>query len=98
MNDRLRSQEMAKRYKNMIGNRYRHFKGNIYTVTDISVHSETSEVMVIYKNEDSPELVWARPFKMFISHVDKEKYPDVKQEMRFELIKEKEIKENVKSN
>lgn len=40
--------------------------------------------MVIYKSFDDPLLTWARPFKMFVSPVDKEKYPDVKQEMRFE--------------
>jgi hypothetical protein len=28
-----------------------------------------------------------RPYDMFISKVDKEKYPDVKQEYRFEEIK-----------
>ena len=81
----MRSQEMAKKYKErMVGKRYRHFKGNAYIVTDIAVHSETAELMVIYKSFDDPLLTWARPFKMFISPVDKEKYTDAKQEMRFE--------------
>ena len=85
MNDRMRSQEMAKKCKeNMVGKRYRHFKGGIYVVTDIAVHSESAELMVIYKSFDNPLLSWARPFKMFVSPVDKQKYPDVKQEMRFE--------------
>lgn len=85
MDDRLRSQEMAKRYKEiMVGRRYRHFKGGIYIVTDIAVHSETAELIVIYKSFDNPLSTWARPFKMFVSPVDKIKYPDAKQEMRFE--------------
>ena len=89
MDNRMRSQETAKRYKeNMAGKRYRHFKGNIYVVVDIAVHSETAELMVIYKSFDDPLLTWARPFKMFISPVDKEKYPNVNQKMRFEEVKE----------
>lgn len=85
MNNRMRSQETAKFYKEkMIGKRYRHFKGNIYIVTDIGVHSEEEKVMVIYKNFKEPSLTWVRPLEMFLSKVDKEKYPDVKQEFRFE--------------
>lgn len=85
MNNRMRSQETAKFYKNiMVGKRYRHFKGGVYIVVDIAVHSEEEKVMVIYKNFNEPELVWVRPLEMFLSRVDKEKYPDVKQELRFQ--------------
>ncbi len=70
----------------IVGFRYRHFKGGIYLVTDIAVHSETEEPMIIYKNFDNPDLVWCRPLSMFMSEVDREKYPDVKQLMRFERI------------
>ena len=66
---------------------YKHFKGNIYVITDIAIHSETKEPMVIYKNFDNPDLVWCRPLSMFMSKVDHEKYPEVKQIMRFEKIK-----------
>lgn len=68
----------------MIGQRYRHFKGGIYVVTAIAMHSETEEPLVVYKNFDDPSLVWARPLSMFISEVDHQKYPNVKQTMRFE--------------
>lgn len=73
--------------KGIVGFRYRHFKGGIYDVTDIAVHSETEEPMVIYKtfnNTENTEYVWCRPLSMFLSEVDHEKYPDVKQAMRFE--------------
>ena len=70
----------------MVGYRYKHFKGGIYVVTDIAVHSETEEPMVIYRNFHDPSLVWCRPMSMFLSEVDHEKYPDVKQQMRFERI------------
>jgi hypothetical protein len=33
----------------MVGRRYKHFKGRVYVVTDIAVHTESDEIMVIYK-------------------------------------------------
>lgn len=68
----------------MVGSRYRHFKGGIYIVTDIAVHSENDEILVVYKTFDSPNLTWCRPLDMFLSEVDHEKYPGVKQKYRFE--------------
>ena len=85
MDNRIRVQETAQFYKEkMAGKRYRHFKGGIYIVTDIAVHSETEKLMVVYKSFNEPTLTWVRPLDMFVSEVDKEKYPEVKQEMRFE--------------
>lgn len=71
---------------NMIGRRYRHFKGSIYIVDGIAVHSETTEPLVIYHEEHERNRMWARPLSMFLSPVDKKKYPDATQEMRFEKI------------
>ena len=61
------------------------FKGTIHKVICIAKHSETGEDMVVYTHEDNNE-IWARPIDMFLSEVDHEKYPDVKQKYRFELI------------
>ena len=66
------------------GQRYKHFKGHIITVLEIAKHTETGEMMVVYLHEGT-NVVWARPYEMFISKVDKEKYPDVEQEYRFQL-------------
>lgn len=66
-----------------VGKRYKHFKGTIMKVIALAKHSETEEILVIYEHEDTHE-VWARPYDMFISKVDKEKYPDIEQEYRFE--------------
>ena len=91
MDNRMKVQAKVRCMKStMVGFRYRHFKGGIYLVTDIAVHSETEEPMVIYKSFDNPELVWCRPLSMFMSEVDHEKYPDVKQIMRIERITEVE--------
>lgn len=91
MDNRMNAQTQVNCMKSaIVGFRYRHFKGGIYLVTDIAVHSETEEPMVIYKSFDNSDLVWCRPLSMFMSEVDHEKYPDVKQLMRFERIGEAE--------
>ena len=67
------------------GEKYRHFKGMIVEIIELAKDSETLEDMVVYRHTDTNE-VWVRPLSMFLSKVDTEKYPDVKQEYRFEKI------------
>ena len=75
----------------VVGGIYKHFKGNLYKVINIGYDSETningiSKKLVIYKALYDDHKIWVRPYDMFVSKVDKEKYPDVLQEYRFELI------------
>ena len=53
--------------------RYRHFKGAVYVVTGVALHSETEEPHVVYHREDSPEL-WVRPAAMWNERVVRDDY------------------------
>lgn len=55
----------------------------LYQIVAFAMHTETEEQLVIYKNIWS-DRVFARPYDMFMSEVDYDKYPDIKQKYRLE--------------
>jgi hypothetical protein len=75
------------------GDIVRHFKREtvdpnttqyLYEIKGVAIHSETREEMTVYQGLYDDFLLYVRPLKMFLSEVDKEKYPAIKQKYRFE--------------
>lgn len=73
------------------GQFYRHFKGGLYQVMAIATHSETKEKMVVYQALYGDYGIYVRPYDMFASEVDHEKYPQVKQVYRFTQVHPEEM-------
>ena len=62
--------------------KYRHYKGNLYTVFGVARHSETEEELVVYRQEYGDRGLWVRPLAMFVETVEVEG----RQVPRFEYI------------
>lgn len=54
--------------------KYRHFKGNLYEVIGLAHHSETMELMVVYRALYGEQGLWVRPAAMWNETVDKPNY------------------------
>ncbi len=79
-----------------IGDTVRHFKREyvndnsaeyLYRILAFAQHTENGEKLVIYQALYPPYKTCARPYDMFVSEVDRQKYPDIKQKYRFEVVK-----------
>ena len=70
----------------LVGRMYKQFKEKYYKVLAIAAHSETGEKYVVYQALYGEYKTYIRPYDMFASEVDREKYPNVSQKYRFELV------------
>lgn len=77
------------------GKIYKHFKGNIIKILGFAYDTESTgkelQKLVIYKQLNNEKKTWARPYEMFFEKVDRQKYPEVVQEYRFEEYKDYSI-------
>ena len=80
----------------LVGDIVQHFKREwvpsetseyLYKVLAFGQHTETGEKLVVYQGMYPPFKICARPYDMFMSEVDQEKYPKIRQKYRFEKIK-----------
>ena len=69
------------------GSFYKDKKNNLYQIICEAYDLENKERKVIYQALYGDREMYIRPYKMFISEVNKEKYPEVTQKYRFELKK-----------
>ena len=82
------------------GQIYKHFKGNLYKVLAVAVHTESEEKLVVYQSVENPDRVFARPLEMFMSDIDRFRYPLIRAKYRFTLVSEpeEETDEPLKTN
>ena len=82
-----------------VGDIVRHFKREtvdpatdryLYMIVGMATHSETGEQMMVYSPLYGDGGLFVRPLDMFLSEVDHEKYPDIRQKYRFELVERPE--------
>jgi hypothetical protein len=83
------------------GDIVRHFKREtvdpesttyLYRIVGVATHSETREKMMVYEALYGERGLYVRPYKMFMSEVDHEKYPEIHQKLRFAPAEEKDLK------
>ena len=72
----------------MLSDEERETNKYLYEIVGVALHSETRELMMVYRPLYDDGGMYVRPLEMFLSEVDHEKYPNVKQKYRFEKIDE----------
>ena len=76
----------SQHFKKSVGVR-RHIRISVQSIGPLPNIRENGEWLVIYQALYAPFKTCARPYAMFMSEVDREKYPDIRQKYRFEKVR-----------
>ena len=88
MSGRIRRGDIVQHFKReLLTEDERKTNKYLYKVLDFAEHTETGEILVVYAALHGDFRTYARPYDMFMSEVDREKYPDIRQKYRFESIR-----------
>lgn len=91
-NRKLEAGDIVQHFKRETVKDKEHSMEYLYIIESIVTHTKTGEKLVVYhalyKNDENGVHfnVFARPYDMFMSEIDHEKYPDIKQKYRFEKV------------
>lgn len=89
MNNRFKDGDIVQHFKReMLSDEERDTNKYLYEIIGVALHSETRESMMVYRPLYDDGGMYVRPLEMFLSEVDHEKYPEVKQKYRFEKMGE----------
>ncbi len=87
MNNRFHPGDIVQHFKReLLSDEERETNMYLYEIVGVATHSETRELMMVYRPLYDDGGMYVRPFEMFLSEVDHEKYPEIKQKYRFEKI------------
>ena len=85
MENRFKPGDIVQHFKReMLSEEERAGNMYLYEIVGVAIHSESREEMMVYKPLYDDGGMYVRPLEMFLSEVDHEKYPEVKQKYRFE--------------
>lgn len=87
MDNRFKTGDIVQHFKReMLEPEERGTNQYLYEIIGVATHSETREPMMVYRPLYDDAGMYVRPLEMFLSEVDREKYPEVKQKYRFEKV------------
>lgn len=85
--DRIKPGDVVRHFKAETVTREEAAAGRyLYKIIGIAIHSETRERLMVYRALYGDGGIYVRPLEMFLGKVDRMKYPEIKQEYRFEKI------------
>ena len=85
MENRFKPGDIVQHFKReMLSEEERAGNMYLYEIIGVALHSETREEMMVYKLLYGDDGMYVRQLEMFLSEVDHEKYPQVRQKYRFE--------------